>query len=145
MAPLALWRVPSAGGTPERLIDRLERGSISPSGDRVFGVFAQTPRYEGAVLPLAGGAPMWIPSDGSAGTGNSGIYTWAPDGTGVYFTTAERMNLFFYRFGAAAQTKVTKFNDATIIFNGAISRDGRTMLVTRGVQARDAYLISNFH
>jgi Tol biopolymer transport system component len=142
---LALWRVASGGGTPERLIDRLERGSLSPSGDRAFGVLAQTPRYEGAVLPVAGGSPLWIPSDGSAGTGNTGIYTWAPDGKGVYFTTAERMNLFFYRFGASAQTKVTRFDDAMIIFNGAISRDGRTMLVTRGVQARDAYQITNFH
>ena len=140
----SLWRVASGGGTPERLIDRLERGSLSPAGDRVFGVYAQSNRYEGAVLPLSGGAPMWIPSDGSAATGAAGIYGWAPDGKGVYFTTAERMNLFAYRFGAAAQTNVTNFSDA-IILNGAISRDGRTMLVTRGVQARDAYLITNFH
>lgn len=61
----------------------------------------------------------------------------------MYFTTAERMNLFSYRFGATAHTHVTIFNDA-VIFNGAISRDGRTMLVTRGVQARDAYLILTF-
>ena len=108
----SLWRVASTGGTPERLVDRLERGALSPAGDRVFGVFAQTPRYEGAVLPLAGGEPMWIPSDGSAATGGNGIYAWAPDGKGVYFTTAERMNLFSYRFGAPAQTNVTKFNDA---------------------------------
>jgi hypothetical protein len=54
------------------------------------------------------------------------------------------MNLFFYRFGESAQTTVTTFTDA-IILNGAVSPDGRTMLVTRGVQARDAYLIANFH
>ena len=141
----SLWRVASGGGTPERLIERLERGSLSPAGDRVFGVFAQTPRYEAAVLPLAGGEPTWIPSDGSAATGANGIYAWAPDGKAVYFTTAERMNLYAYRFGAPAQTNITTFNDAMIILNGAISRDGRTMLVTRGVQARDAYLITNFH
>jgi Tol biopolymer transport system component len=141
----SLWRVASGGGTPERMIERLERGSPSPAGDRVFGVFAQTPRYEGAVLPLAGGEPTWIPSDGSAATGNNGIYAWAPDGKAVYYTTAERMNLYSYRFGAPAQTNITAFNDAMIILNGAISRDGRTMLVTRGVQARDAYLITNFH
>ena len=141
----SFWRVASTGGTPERVIDQLERGALSPAGDRVFGVFAQTPRYEGAVLPLAGGEPMWIPSDGSAATGANGIFAWAPDGKGVYFTTAERMNLFAYRFGTPKHTNVTTFNDATIMINGAISRDGRTMLVTRGVQARDAYLISNFH
>ena len=96
------------------------------------------------MLPLAGGEPTWIPSDGSASTGANGIYAWAPDGKAVYYTTAERMNLYAYRFGAPAQTNITAFNDAMIILNGAISRDGRTMLVTRGVQARDAYLITNF-
>jgi Tol biopolymer transport system component len=138
----SFWRVASSGGTPERVIERLERGALSPDGRRVLGVFVQTPRYEVAVLPAEGGEPMWIPSDGSAATGGNGIYAWPPDGKGVYFTTAERMNLFFYRFGAPAYTTLTKFNDA-IIFNGAISPDGRTMLVTRGVQARDAYLITN--
>ena len=63
----------------------------------------------------------------------------------MYFTTAERMNLFAYRLGTPAQTNVTHFNDAAVVFNGAISRDGGMMLVTRGVQARDAFLITNFH
>ena len=67
----------------------------------------------------------------------------APDGKGVYFTTAERSNLFFYRFGAPAQTNVTHLTPDAIIFNGAISPDGKTMLVTRGAQGRDAFLITN--
>lgn len=139
---LSFWRVPSAGGTPERVIDRLDRGVLSAAGDRVLGVYAQPPQYGNAVLPLAGGEPFWLPSDGSAATGNQGIYLWAPDGKSVYFTTAERMNIFRYTFGAAASTRVTHFTDANI-FTGAISRDGKTMLVTRGSLARDAYLITN--
>lgn len=31
-----------------------------------------------------------------------------------------------------------------MIFNGAISRDGRTMLITRGVVARDAFRMTKF-
>lgn len=31
-----------------------------------------------------------------------------------------------------------------MFFNGAISRDGRTMLITRGVGARDAFLMTKF-
>ena len=139
----SLWRVPSGGGTPERVAERLERARLSPTGDRALGVLAKDKRYEVAVVPLAGGEPMWVPSDRSAATGNGGLYQWAPDGKSVYFTTAERTNLFSYRLGAPAHTNVTQFSDA-FIFNGAISRDGRTMLVTRGAQARDAYLITNF-
>jgi eukaryotic-like serine/threonine-protein kinase len=139
----SLWRVASSGGTPERLAERLERASLSPLSDRAVGVLTRGNRYGIAVLPVAGGEPMWVPSDGSAATGLGGIFQWAPDGNGVYFTTAERTNLWFYRFGAPAQIKMTNFTDA-VIYNGAISRDGRSMLVTRGVQARDAFLITNF-
>jgi hypothetical protein len=139
----SLWRVASSGGTPERVAERLERATLSPLGDRAVGVLSWGNRYQVAVLPVAGGEPMWVPSDGSAGTGLGGIFQWTPDGKGVYFTTAERTNLWFYRFGAPAQIKMTNFTDA-VIYNGAISRDGRVMLVTRGVQERDAFLITNF-
>ena len=138
---LSLWRVASSGGTPERVAERLERASLSPSGDRAFGVLTRGSRYGVAVLPLAGGEPLWIPSD-SVATGLSGIFQWAPDETGVYYTTAERANLLFYRFGTAAVTSLTRLTGDAILFNGAISRDGRTMLVTRGAQGRDVFLIT---
>ncbi len=138
----SLWRVASAGGTPERLTERLERASLSPLGDRAVGVLARGNRFGVAVLPVPGGEPIWVPSDASASTGVGGIFQWAPDGSGVYFTTAERTNLWFYRFGAGAQVKMTTFAEA-VLLNGAISRDGRSMLVTRGVVARDAFLITN--
>ena len=131
------------GGTPERIVERFERASLSPSGDRALGVLTQGTRYGVAIVPLAGGDPTWIPSDGSAGTGNTGIFQWAPDGKGVYFTTAERTNVFFYRFGAPAETNVTRLAADAVLLNGTISRDGRTMLVTRGPVARDVFLISN--
>jgi TolB protein len=139
----SLWRVPSGGGTIERVAERFDRASLSPAGDRAVGVLSHGDRYGVAVLPLAGGEPTWIPSD-SAGTGLGGIFQWTPDGTGVYFTTAERANLFLYRFGTPASTKVTNLTTDAILFNGAISRDGRTMLVTRGAQGRDAFLITGF-
>jgi hypothetical protein len=136
--------VGSGGGTPERIVERLDRATLSPTGDRAFGVMSMNNRYGVAVQPMPGGELTWVPSDGSAATGYTGVFQWAPDGKAVYFTTAERMNLFVYRFGAPAQANVTSFVDA-IILNGAISRDGHSMLVTRGAQARDAYLITSFH
>src|SRR5207253_1036751 len=96
----AFWRVASDGGTPERVVARLERATLSPDGDRALGVLARDNRYAVAVVPMAGGEPTWVPSDGSAATGTAGLFQWTPDGKGVYFTTAERANIFFYRFGA---------------------------------------------
>jgi eukaryotic-like serine/threonine-protein kinase len=140
--PSGFWRVASDGGTPERVVERLERGTVSPAGDRALGVLARDNRYAVAAVPLGGGEPLWVPSDGSAPTGNNGLFQWTPDGKGVYFTTAERTNVFFYRFGAATQMPMTNFTEA-VIFNGAISPDGRSMIVTRGIQARDAFLLTN--
>jgi Tol biopolymer transport system component len=138
----SLWRVASSGGTPERLAGGLDRAALSPKGDRAIGVLSRANRYGVAVLPVAGGEPIWVPADGSAATG-LGLFQWAPDENVVYFTTAERANLWSFRFGAPASIKVTNFSDG-LTFNGAISRDGRVMLVTRGAQARDAFLITKF-
>ncbi len=138
----SLWRVASGGGTPERMAGDLDRAALSPTGERAVGVLSRGNRYGVAVVSLSGGEPIWVPSDGSAATG-LGIFQWAPDGNGVYFTTAERTNVWFYRLGAPTASKVTRFSDA-IISNGAISRDGRVMLVTRGAQERDAFLITKF-
>ena len=139
----SFWRVDSAGGVPERLVEGLDRGTLSPSGDRALGVLSRGNQYGVAIVPLTGGEPTWVPSDGSAGTGANGVFQWSRDGHAVYFTTAERMNIFAYRLGAPAQANVTRFSDAFII-NGALSRDGRTLLLTRGASARDVYLITNF-
>ena len=139
--PPSLWRVASSGGTPERLVERLERASLSPKGDQAVGVLSRGDRYGVAVLSIAGGEPVWVPSDSAATA--LGVFRWAADGNGVYFTTAERTNLWSYRFGTPAQIKVSNFPDATI-YSGAISRDGRSMLITRGVQARDAFRVTNF-
>ena len=115
---------------------------MSPNGERALGVLSRGNRYGVAVVPLDGGDPIWVPSDGSAATG-LGVFQWTPDGNGVYFTTAERTNMWLFRLGAPAQTKLTSFGDAAI-FTGAISRDGRQMIVSRGAQARDAFLITKF-
>jgi Tol biopolymer transport system component len=140
--PLSLWRVVSSGGPPERLVANLDRAVVSPNGERALGVLSQDNRYGVAVVPLGGGDPIWVPSDGSAATG-LGVFQWTPDGSGVYFTTAERTNMWFFRLGAPAQTKLTSFSDV-VIFTGAISRDGRQMIVSRGAQARDAFMITKF-
>ena len=140
--PLSLWRVASNGGAPERLVASLDRAVVSPNGERAVGVLSRGNRYGVAIVPLGGGDPIWVPSDGSAATG-LGVFQWTPDGNGVYFTTAERTNMWFFRLGAPAQTKLTSFSDA-IIFTGAISSDGRQMIVSRGAQTRDAFLITKF-
>ena len=141
----SLWRVASSGGTPERVAERLERASLSPSGDRAFGVLTRGSRYECRCASAGRRRAVVDPQRRSAATGLDGIFRWAPNGKGVYFTTAERMNLFSIASARPQQTNVTQLQ-ATRSFSTARSRrDGRTMLVTRGVQARDAFLITNFH
>jgi dipeptidyl aminopeptidase/acylaminoacyl peptidase len=77
-----LWRVPTAGGRPERLtsataVDGAPR--ISPAGDEVLFVSDRGGRKQPWVLPLAGGEPRSLtelPDGASSGA-------WSPDGRRV--------------------------------------------------------------
>jgi hypothetical protein len=61
----------------------------------------------------------------------------------VLFTTAERMNMWLQPLSGGAPTRVTNLADQTI-FKGSRSPDGKTLLIARGSQTRDAFLLTNF-
>jgi Tol biopolymer transport system component len=140
--PASLWRVASDGGAPELVAANMDRSSLSPDGTQIIGVRTEGPRYGVALMPVAGGPATWVPAPAAAGTGE-GIYRFAADGQSVYFTTSERTNLWSWRPGADAAVKVTNFSDSSIV-TGALSANGRAMLVSRGPVTQDAFLIRNF-
>jgi Tol biopolymer transport system component len=137
-----LWRVKTEGGTPDRIIPSFDRAVRSPDGHRLLGILTEGSHFGLAVLPAEGGQPFWVPSETPASTGG-GIFEWRPDNDAVYFTTAERSNLWSFRLGQPKSVKVTDFSEDALVA-GDISSDGSTMLVSRGPQLRDAFLITNF-
>jgi Tol biopolymer transport system component len=135
--------VSSDGGAPERLIPYLERASVSPDGTRFVGVYRPSGGAIGlAVLPLTGGDPEWIQTPEPMASGQ-GIMLWTRDGRGIVYTTAERSNLNLHRLADGTSQRVTRFAEDSLI-RGAVSPDGKRVLVTRASGGQDTFLITNF-
>ncbi len=144
----ATWRLPAAGGTPSLLAERLERASPSPDGRYVAGVWRESvlDTFEVAVLPIHGGPPVHrFRSNESTTFTNSGAGSvkWARDGRSLYVTTAERIDIWRQRLDGAPLERVTNFLEGGI-FGFALSPDGRSLVVSRGPNLRDAFLITGF-
>ena len=68
---------------------------------------------------------------------------WTPDGASVLYTTVERQNLWRQRLSGGPPEKITAYADESI-FRFALSPDGKQVILARGLQMRDALLITNF-
>ena len=139
----ATYRVPTSGGDPALVADNLDRGIVSPDGTLIAGVLATADRAQAiAVVPVAGGPPVYISPTVGFPTGSSSM-TWSPDGRSVLYNTTERMNVWSQAIAGGPPEKITSFTDETI-FRFALSRNGKQLALVRGRQIRDALLISNF-
>jgi dipeptidyl aminopeptidase/acylaminoacyl peptidase len=142
-ATSSTWRVSTDGGAPERLIQFFERATISHDGMRMFGVHPPAGGAIGlAVLPVTGGNPLWLKTPEAMASGG-GIMQWNHADDGILYTTAERSNLNLYRLADGTSTRVTRFVEDALL-RGALSPDGRSLLVTRVAASQEPYLITNF-
>ena len=137
------YRVSAAGGEPALVAERLDRGVVSPDGTLLAGVYQAVGAGQAlGILPVAGGPPVHVFPGLAVPTGVSAM-AWAPDGASVLYTTVERQNIWRQRLSGGAPEKVTSYSDESI-FRFALSPDGKQLIIVRGTQIRDAFLISNF-
>ena len=138
------WSLSADGGTPTLVAPRLERAAVSPDGRYLAGAYRNSPSdpYSMAVLPVSGGQPVHMFPGFSPGTG-SGPSHWARDGTGILYTTSERMNIWLQRLSGGEPEKITDYSDL-VIFRFEPSPDGRSLVLVRGTQNRDVFLLTNF-
>ena len=143
----SLLSVPITGGTPTPLLDRNLRGtkpSVSPDGTQVafyyhepggsvslavMPVGASRPTKTFTVAPSVAYAEVRWTLDGKALLHNSGL--------------ADRANIWLQPLDGSVPRMVTRFSDQTI-FNFDRSADGKTLIIGRGLNTRDAVLIRNF-
>jgi Tol biopolymer transport system component len=138
-----VFRQPVAGGDRTRIFDRPAlHPSLDPAERRVsfYYVDGQN-RFRIGVMPLEGGPlladlPSVAPSTvGRQALGNGGIYlTTAP---------SDRGNVWFQPLDGKPAQRVTPW-DEQLVFDFALGRDGRTLLVARGPRLRDAQVITGF-
>lgn len=137
------YRVSTSGGEATLVAERLDRSVVSPDGTAIAGLY-QAPNTSQAigVLPVAGGPPLAMFPGVAMPTGSTTV-AWSPDGASVLYTTVERQNIWRQRLSGGAPEKITEYTGESI-FRFAISPDGKQLVLVRGTQTRDAFLISDF-
>jgi DNA-binding winged helix-turn-helix (wHTH) protein/Tol biopolymer transport system component len=139
------WTASASGGEPVLLIKGLTRPAASPDGRFVAGIWQ--PRADTnpalAVFPSSGGDTPVKTFDRSAASANGGVW-WSRESDALFFTTADRTNLWRQPIRGGAAVPATRFADAQIN-RGDMAPDGRSFLLFRGNPIRDAFLITGFH
>ena len=100
-----------------------------------------TRRWRSPCSPDAGGDPSVV-FRGTVPTFNGGVW-WSRDGRALYYTNADRMNVWRQPLSGEAATAVTGLADG-MIGRGDLSSDGRSLLAVRANPLRDAFLITGF-
>jgi serine/threonine protein kinase/WD40 repeat protein len=138
------YRVSTSGGEPVLVAEHLDRGVLSPDGTLIAGSYRERPNapISLGILRVSDGAAVHVFPGLSVPTGVAGM-GWSRDGTSVLYTTVERQNIWRQRLSGGPPEKITAYADESI-FRFALSPDGKQMLLVRGTQMRDAYLITNF-
>jgi hypothetical protein len=122
----------------------LERAAVSHDGRLLAGLYREGARARlelGVIDALTGKLvhrfPTFTPSSASGSIG------WEPGDQAIIYSTNERMNVWRRTLADGRETQLTNFSDQAIA-RFALSPDGRTLLLSRGITTRDAFLISNF-
>ena len=141
----SLYRIPVEGGTPVEVMPAKPLGAIgtiSADGKWIAYRYSDAERYPHqmmAVAPSAGGKPTQV----FRLPGNSMGLKWAPDGKGVQFlwTTKGATNVWEQKLAGGEPAQVTNFTSGKI-FDFSWTRDGKTLLLTKGNVTKDVVMIS---
>ena len=146
-APEKIWRVATAGGTPDAISDiagegGLSRISVSPDGKFLTYIYGtvRPMAWNLAVVPAEGGPPVrHYPVPG----GTSGP-RWSPSGRGLqYLVTRDGVtNIWEQPLAGGRPTQLTIFSSGET-FDFTWSADYKRLLFARGSVSTDVILIRN--
>jgi eukaryotic-like serine/threonine-protein kinase len=142
----AMWRVPLAGGPPEKTT--LPLANISFSFDGKLQVAAVEDFQNGnvraslLVTPFGGGAPLYT-FDVPYGLQSA---QFTPDGKAIAYMLTRNLatNIWKQPLAGGAPVQITQFPSGRI-FAFAWSKDGKQLALLRGQRKTDVVMMSNFH
>jgi Tol biopolymer transport system component len=142
-----LFRIPVAGGTPTEIPTAaadIGIARISPDGKWLALQYAQgrpIPTDKFSIMPLGGGPA----TNTMVWPRNARGLEWAPDGKGMQFSLRQNGadNIWEIPIAGGAPKQITNFS-SDLIFDFQWTRDGKTLLMSRGTVNRDVILLSNF-
>jgi eukaryotic-like serine/threonine-protein kinase len=143
-----LSRMPIEGGAPTQIPDvapaDIGAFRLSPDGKSIALAYEEgrpVPTDKFAVLPVGGGALTNVIPAPRSGRG----LDWSPDGKGLQFAVIRNGagNIWEQPLSGGPPKQVTNFT-SDFIFSFRWTRDGKTLLMSRGTVNRDVILLSNF-
>ncbi len=146
-----LWLVSIDGGAPQQITDKYTAAAVfSPEGKSVACLYREeqpNSPLKLAIFPLEGGQPTRIFEAPILAGGVSLVPPprWTTDGRALTYvaTSAGVSNIWLQPINGGAPRQMTTFK-ADRIFSFEWSRDGKQLIVARGMVASDVVLISNF-
>src|SRR5215467_14479598 len=145
-----LWKVGSRGGRAIQLNDKLWiRPAISPDGKWIAGLYADQQLSTNkeptsiAVIGIDGGQPWKLIPIQSSVSISAGV-RWNPDGHQLTYVDAHNDgdNVWSRPLDGGAPHQVTHFH-GDALFSFGWSRDGKQLVFSRGIQARDVVLLQD--
>ena len=144
-----VWKVSVDGGNAVELTSKVSTSPmVSPDGKFVAylypdspDVFAPTNRI--AIIPFEGGEPIKTFSF-LAGSRVQTLAQWSADGKAILYTVTNNnaTNIWSQPVDGSPAKQITDFKDS--LMNGlSWSTDGKNLVCTRGIQLRDAVLITD--
>jgi serine/threonine protein kinase/Tol biopolymer transport system component len=144
-----VWKVSIDGGSPVELVSRVSLvPMISPDGKFVAYIYADSydafaPPNRIAIIPFEGGEPIKTFAF-REGSRVQTLAQWSPDGKAIHYTVTNNniTNIWSQPTEGGEPKQITQFKDS--LMNGfAWTRDGKTLVCTRGTSTRDAVLITD--
>ena len=145
-----LWKVSIDGGDAVKVSDHVAVApAISPDGQSVSFLYPEAPDPLAppnriGVIKTTG---EWVNNFAFQPSGTISPYAqWAPDGKSIIYnlSTNNVTNLWSQPLAGGPARQLTQFKDS-LLTGFAWSRDGKTLVCTRGFLIRDAVLISEGH
>ena len=147
----AIWKVSINGGSPVQLTDSPSLNpALSPDGKLLaYGHLAEQPgsqpRPQLIIIPFAGGPAVKTIDLPTTVNPDRGSFQWTADGHAICFvdTRTNAPNLWAQPIDGGPPKQLTNFK-SEFIHRFALSRDGKQIALSRGIQTSDIVLIKDF-
>ncbi len=135
-----VWKIPLSGGTSVKVNDAIWANAV-PSPDGKFLAITSFDEKTGwgeSVVPVEGGEPVKVAQL------NGTKLQWMPDSKSIVYIDSKDgvSNLWSQLVKGGPRRQVTNFTTG-LIFDFAISRDGKQLILARGSVNSDVILINN--
>jgi Tol biopolymer transport system component len=144
-----LWKVSIDGGTPVQVSDNVVTiASVSPDGRFIAYAYPESPDPFAppnrlALIPFEGGPVIRTFEKPASGTVST-ITQWSVDSKAILYSlnTNNVSNIWSQPIEGGPPKQITDFKDL-LITGFSWTRDGKTLVCTRGALLRDAVLVTD--